>query len=114
MINSAGFKIYPAQVEQMMQTIPGVLETAVFGIPDEVRGESVNAWVILEPGATWNATTLRDHCRSKMAAYKVPHNIRIVQELPKTATGKIKIAALKKTAPLAQFPAEKQREVARV
>lgn len=59
------------------------------GVPDEYRGESVKAFVSLRPGTTATADELIEHCRARMAAYKYPREVAILDEVPKTATGKM-------------------------
>ena len=61
----------------------------VAGIPDKYQGESVKAWVVLNAGMTCTADELREHCRGKLAAYKIPRQIELRDSLPKTQIGKI-------------------------
>jgi len=68
---------------------PGVRESAVVGVPDEKRGETVKAFVSLRPGAQVSPDELVAHCKERMAAYKYPRQVVLVDELPKTVTGKI-------------------------
>jgi long-chain acyl-CoA synthetase len=89
MINAAGYKVWPREVEDVLYTHPAIREAAVVGIPDEYRGETVKAVVSLKPGATLETDDLVAFCRTRMAAYKVPRVVRIVDDLPKTVTGKI-------------------------
>ncbi|MCB1523865.1 MAG: hypothetical protein KDJ23_07190, partial [Rhodoblastus sp.] len=89
MIVASGFKVWPREVEDVLYTHPAVREAAVIGVTDPYRGETVKAVVSLKPGATATAAELDAHCRAKMAAYKRPQQIEIVEELPKTVTGKI-------------------------
>lgn len=89
LINAAGYKIWPFEIEQVLQSHPAVLETAVVGIPDDYRGESTRAYVALQPGAEVAATELIEFCRERMAAYKYPREIEIVGALPRSATGKL-------------------------
>ncbi len=89
LINASGYKIWPFEIEQVLQSHPAVLETAVVGIPDEYRGESPRAYVALLPDATTTVTELIEFCRERMAAYKYPREIEIVGSLPRTATGKV-------------------------
>ncbi|MDA3628709.1 AMP-binding protein [Saccharopolyspora sp. WRP15-2] len=89
MINAAGYKVWPREVEDVLYTHPAVLEAAVVGVPDAYRGESVKAFVTLKPGTSTTPDDLIAHCRNEMAAYKYPREIEILPELPKTPTGKI-------------------------
>ncbi|WP_035855355.1 acyl-CoA synthetase [Cryptosporangium arvum] len=87
MIISGGENVYPAEVESALLELPGVLEAAVIGVPDEKWGEVGLAFVVTSGDATPDA--LRDALRQRLAGFKVPREIRFVPELPKTATGKI-------------------------
>ena len=89
MIVASGFKVWPREVEEVIYSHPAVREVAVVGIPDEYRGESVKAVVSLHAGATLEPAELIAFCKARMAAYKVPRVVEIMDELPKTATGKI-------------------------
>ncbi len=89
MINAAGYKVWPREVEDVLAEHPAVLESAVVGVPDEYRGETVKAYVSLRPGATATPEELIAHCKERMAAYKYPRQLELVDELPKTVTGKI-------------------------
>lgn len=89
MILASGFNVYPIEVENVIYRHPAVLEAAVFGIPDEYRGETVQAMVVLKEGAELTEQQLIDFCRTELAAYKVPAHVQFVQHLPKTAVGKI-------------------------
>jgi long-chain acyl-CoA synthetase len=66
-----------------------VRESAVVGVPDEKRGETVKAFVSLMPGASVTPEELIAHCKQRMAAYKYPRSVVLMDELPKTVTGKI-------------------------
>ncbi|MFF2064991.1 class I adenylate-forming enzyme family protein [Streptomyces sp. NPDC058200] len=89
MINAAGFKVWPREVEDVLYTHPAVREAAVVGIPDAYRGESVKAYVSLRPGATVEPGELGAYCAERLAAYKYPREVEILPELPKTTSGKI-------------------------
>lgn len=89
MIIASGYKVWPREVEDVIYGHPAVREAAVVGAPDEYRGETVHAFVSLEAGATATAEELIEWCRARMAAYKYPRAVNIVEELPKTASGKI-------------------------
>ncbi len=89
MINASGYKVWPREVEDVLYTHPAVREAAVVGVPDEYRGETVKAFVSLQPGATVDPAEIIEFCKAQMAAYKYPRSVEIVEELPKTVTGKI-------------------------
>lgn len=89
MISASGFKVWPREVEDVLYRHPAVREVAVVGAPDAYRGETVLACVALVAGARTTAAELIAFCRDHLAAYKVPRQIEMLAELPKTATGKI-------------------------
>ena len=89
MINVSGFKVWPAEVEHYLYQIPAIKEVAVYGIPDELKGESVCAAVVLKDGAQLRPDEVIEWCKEKLAAYKTPARVDMVKELPKSATGKI-------------------------
>lgn len=89
MIIASGYKVWPREVEDVLYGHPAVREAAVVGVPDEYRGETVIAFVSLEPGAVATEAELVSWCRERMAAYKYPRSVAFVDELPKTASGKI-------------------------
>jgi long-chain acyl-CoA synthetase len=89
MIIASGYKVWPREVEDVLYQHPAVREAAVIGIPDEYRGETVKAFVSLRPGETAAEADLITFCKERMAAYKYPRSVELVDELPKTVTGKI-------------------------
>ena len=89
MIIASGYKVWPREVEDVLYGHPAVREAAVVGVPDDYRGETVHAYVSLEPGAGVDSEELIAFCRERMAAYKYPRVVHLVGELPKTASGKI-------------------------
>ena len=89
MIIASGFKVWPREVEDVLYTHDAVLEAGVVGIPHPYRGETVRAYVSLREGFSVQPQELIDFCRSRMAAYKYPREVEIVDVIPKTATGKI-------------------------
>jgi long-chain acyl-CoA synthetase len=89
MINAAGYKVWPREVEDVLHMHPAVREAAVVGVADAYRGETVKAVVSLKPGQTVSPMELMAFCRTLLAAYKAPRLIEIIDELPKTVTGKI-------------------------
>ena len=89
MIIRGGENIYPREIEEVLYTHAGVLECAVIGVPDEVRGEEVLAVVAPKPGAELDGDELKAWAAERLAAFKVPRRFEIRPELPKTPTGKI-------------------------
>ncbi|MBP6995190.1 MAG: long-chain fatty acid--CoA ligase [Phycicoccus sp.] len=89
MILRGGMNVYPREVEELLYTHPGILEAAVVGIPDDLLGEQVGAAVALRPGATVTPDEIIEWAKERIAAYKYPRQVWIVQELPKGPTGKI-------------------------
>jgi acyl-coenzyme A synthetase/AMP-(fatty) acid ligase len=92
-IKSSGYRIGPFEVESALLKHPAVLEAAVVGVPDELRGQAVKAFVVLRPGRAGSpelATELQEHVRATTAPYKYPRVIEFVTELPKTISGKIR------------------------
>ncbi|WP_157215106.1 class I adenylate-forming enzyme family protein [Flavisphingomonas formosensis] len=98
MINASGFKVWPREVEDTLYAHPAVREAAVIGIPDSYRGETVRACVSLKPGMASDEADLIAHCRARLAAYKVPRSVILLDDLPKTLTGKIQRAMLREGA----------------
>ena len=88
MINASGFKVWPAEVEAMLYAHPGIKEACVIGAPDGYRGETVKA-VIVPRTPDVKAEEIIEGARGRMAAFKVPRVVQFVDQLPKTATGKI-------------------------
>jgi long-chain acyl-CoA synthetase len=89
MIVTSGYKVWPREVEDVLYTCEAVLEAGVVGLPDPYRGETVKAYVSLRDGFSVEPQELIVFCRSRMAAYKYPREVEIVDAIPKTATGKI-------------------------
>ncbi|WP_214403133.1 class I adenylate-forming enzyme family protein [Pseudonocardia lacus] len=89
LINAAGFKIWPHEVEQVLAGHPAVGEAAVVAIADDYRGQSTRAYVALRPGGAASEAELIDYCRGRMAAYKYPREVEIVSALPRSVTGKL-------------------------
>jgi long-chain acyl-CoA synthetase len=95
MIITAGYNIYPSEVERVIASYPGVQMVAVAGVPDGVKGELAHAFVVMRPQAPPCEEELREYCRKNLAAYKVPKAFCFVSDLPKTSSGKITRVALK-------------------
>ncbi len=94
-INASGYKVWPREVEDVLYEHEAVREAAVVGVPDEYRGETVKAFVSLRPGMSATPEELIAHCKSQMAAYKYPREIEIMNDIPKTSTGKLLRRALR-------------------
>ncbi|WP_163936169.1 AMP-binding protein [Paraferrimonas sp. SM1919] len=89
MILVSGFNVYPFEIEEVIATHPSVLEAAAVGIKDDKTGEAVKAFVAFKPGQSASVEDLIEHCRENLTNYKVPKDIAILDELPKTNVGKI-------------------------
>ena len=89
LINASGFKIWPREVEDVVYQHPAVREVAVVGVPDPYRGETVKAYISLKSGHQLDSAELIAFCRERLAAYKCPRTIELLDELPKTASGKV-------------------------
>jgi acyl-CoA synthetase (AMP-forming)/AMP-acid ligase II len=88
-IISGGENISSPEIEDVLYQHPAVLECAVIGVPDEKWGETPRALVVVRPGSELDARTLIDFCRSRMSHFKCPTGVEFVDELPRTATGKL-------------------------
>jgi fatty-acyl-CoA synthase len=89
MIVSGAENVYPAEVEQVLYRHPAVLEAAVIGLPDERWGQAVTAVVVLRPGAAAAPEEISEFCRGKVAGYKRPRRVEVVEALPRNASGKV-------------------------
>ncbi len=89
LIKPGGFQVWPREVEEVLAAHPKVMDVGVAGIPDPYRGETVKAWIVLKPGETVTEEELKNFCKERLAAYKVPTHYEFRTELPKTTVGKI-------------------------
>jgi long-chain acyl-CoA synthetase len=89
MIIRGGYNVYPREIEEVLYEHPAIREAAVVGVPHESLGEEVAAVVALKPGADAGEEELRDFAKQRVAAYKYPRRVHIVDDLPKGPTGKI-------------------------
>lgn len=89
MIITGGENVYPREVEEVLYTRPEVLECAVVGLPDDEYGERVTAFIIQREGHQVNPSTLKDFLKARLAGFKVPKEFVVVEELPKSSTGKL-------------------------
>jgi long-chain acyl-CoA synthetase len=90
MIICGGYNIYPKEIELVLYSHPSILEAAVIGVKDDVKGEIPKAVVVLKPGEKATEQEIKEFCRKSLAAYKVPRLVEFVDSLPKTVTGKIR------------------------
>jgi long-chain acyl-CoA synthetase len=89
LIKVSGFQVWPREIEEVLAAHPAVLEVGAAGITLASKGERPKAWVVLRPGGEATGDDLRDFCREHLAPYKVPAEVSVVPELPKSAVGKI-------------------------
>jgi fatty-acyl-CoA synthase len=95
MIKPGGFNVATLEIEDFIKTFPGVREAALVGVPDERLGEVGYAFVEAEPGAAIDIGALKHYCREHIAAFKIPRDIELITDWPRTSTGKIQRLALK-------------------
>jgi long-chain acyl-CoA synthetase len=88
-INTAGFKVYPREVEEVLYAHPEVVEGVAVGVPDEYRGETVKAFVVKNESSALTDEELISYCKENLAPYKVPKLVEFREELPKSAVGKL-------------------------
>jgi fatty-acyl-CoA synthase len=98
-----GENVYPREIEEFLYTCPGICAAQVFGVPDSKYGERVGAWVAVQENSNLSPEQIRQFCQGRIARFKIPEIIKIVQEFPMTVTGKvqkfkIREAALKELA----------------
>ncbi len=93
-IKSRGEKVAPKEVENALMDIPGVAEAAVIGVPDELLGQAVKAFVVVEEGSALGERELQKECRQRLESFMVPKSIVIVPGLPRTSTAKLNKRAL--------------------
>ena len=89
MILTAGFNVYPREVEEVLYQHPKIEEAAVIGVPHKVRGEQITAYVKLKAGESATAGEIRRFCREHLAEYKVPRKVIFRDELPMSLAGKV-------------------------
>lgn len=89
------YRIGPVEVETALERHPAVRISAVVALPDELRGEVVAAFVVVEPGMTTTAEELRQFVKTNLSAHACPRVVRFVADLPRTASGKVRRAAVR-------------------
>ena len=91
MVIRGGENIYPREIEEFLYTHPDILDAQVIGVPDPKYGEELCAWVRMKPGATpVSAASIREFATGKLAHYKIPRYVKVVEDFPMTVTGKIR------------------------
>ncbi|GAA2337680.1 AMP-binding protein [Saccharopolyspora halophila] len=99
MVIRGGENVYPREIEEFLYTHPDILDAQVIGVPDEKYGEELMAWVRLREGAPeLTAEALREFCTGKLAHYKIPRYVRVVDEFPMTVTGKVRKVEMREQA----------------
>ena len=106
MIITGGFNVFATEVEAPILALPGVLECAVIGVPDERWGESIKAVVVLNPGSALDAGTIIAAIKPKLGGVKTPKSVEIWEAIPKTPVGKIDKKTIR-----ARFWGERDRAV---
>jgi malonyl-CoA/methylmalonyl-CoA synthetase len=96
LVITGGLNVYPVEVEAVLDELPGVLESAVIGVPDADFGEAVVAVVVPKPGVSLDPVALRSAAREHLAGFKVPKQVHVVEALPRNAMGKVEKATLRR------------------
>ena len=94
LIKTSGYQVWPREIEEVLAAHPCVQEVGVAGVPDEVRGEVVKAWVVKRVGTNPTLEELRAYCKQNLAPYKTPAHVEFRDSLPKTMAGKVLRRAL--------------------
>src|SRR5262249_48797044 len=89
LIISGGYNIYPREVEEVICEHPAIAEVAVVGVPSEIWGEEVKAFVVLRKAHDASEAAVTDHCKTRLASYKKPRSVEFIPDLPKNAYGKV-------------------------
>jgi long-chain acyl-CoA synthetase len=97
LIKTCGFQVWPREIEEVISTHPAVAEVGVVGLPDNMRGEVVKAWVVLRADCAVTPADLKLYCRDRLAPYKIPAKYEFVADLPKTQIGKVLRRVLRQT-----------------
>jgi malonyl-CoA/methylmalonyl-CoA synthetase len=95
LIITGGLNVYPKEIEEALNALLGILESAVVGLPDPDFGEAVTAVVVAEPGSTLDPVEIRRQAREVLAPFKVPKSVHVVESLPRNALGKVEKARLR-------------------
>ena len=95
MINTAGFKVYPREVEELLENHPNISEVAILGIEDIDKGEIVKAYIVKEKNKAITEKQIIEYCKDKISSFKIPKEIVFISHMPRTASGKMVKSALK-------------------
>ena len=98
MVITGGLNVYPKEIELLIDDMPGVVESAVIGVPHPDFGEAVTAVVVRQPGAEISAEEIIDHVKQHAANFKVPKSVLFVEQLPRNAMGKVQKNVLREAA----------------
>ncbi|WUA12088.1 AMP-binding protein [Nocardia sp. NBC_01377] len=99
MVIRGGENIYPREIEEFLYTHPDILDAQVIGVPDEKYGEELMAWIRIREGATpLDAASVRNFCTGRLAHFKIPRYVHIVDDFPMTVTGKVRKAEMRELA----------------
>ena len=99
MVIRGGENVYPREIEEFLYTHPDILDAQVIGVPDAKYGEELMVWVRLRPGVpALTAESLREFCTGKLAHYKIPRYVHIVDDFPLTITGKVRKVEMRERA----------------
>ncbi|WFR74520.1 hypothetical protein P9209_10295 [Prescottella defluvii] len=91
MVIRGGENVYPREIEEFLYTHPDILDAQVIGVPDAKYGEELMVWIRMREGAQpLDARTVREFCTGRLAHYKIPRYVHLVDEFPMTVTGKIR------------------------
>lgn len=89
MVITGGVNVYPREIEEVLIRHPAVSEVAVIGVPDERWGERLKAFVVLQPAQALDADAMIEYCEGKLARFKVPRDLQLIDALPRNAGGKV-------------------------
>ena len=88
MINTAGFKVYPREVEELLENHPNISEAAILGIENIDKGEIVKAYIVKEKNKAITEKQIIEYCKDKISSFKIPKEIVFISHMPRTASGK--------------------------
>ncbi|MBD3220130.1 AMP-binding protein, partial [bacterium] len=89
MIKAGANRVSAREVEEVIAEVDAVQEASVVGVPDEMMGEAIEAYVVIRPGAAYSENEVLQHCRENLALYKLPRAIHVISAMPKNAAGKV-------------------------